>query len=99
MASQSVDRYRSWREAVTEEYIASGLVGICTHQLTKITSQVLTIIDPHEDRGKVLAKGVVLEMVKQRVCPPLNTRGHDKEDLEGRRGQVRLVGGALDEIG
>ena len=39
------------------------------------------------------AKWVVLEVVKQRVCSPLNARGHDKKDLWRQgRGQVRRVG-------
>ena len=57
----------------------------------------LTNIDPHEYRGEVLAKWVVLELVKQRVRSPLNARGHDKKDLW--RGQVRRVGRVLDDTG
>ena len=57
----------------------------------------LTNIDPHEYRGAVLAKWVVLELVKQRVRSPLNARGHDKKDLW--RGQVRRVGRVLDDTG
>ena len=57
----------------------------------------LTNIDPHEYRGEVLAKWVVLELVKQRVRSPLNARGHDKKDLW--RGQVRRVGRVQDDTG
>ena len=68
--------------------------------LIMLIAVTLTNIDPHEYRGEVLAKWVVLELVKQRVRSPLNARGHDKKDLwKQGRGQVRRVGRVLDDTG
>ena len=54
--------------------------------------QALTNVDPHEYRRKMLSQGVVLELVKQGVCSPLNTRGHDKEDLDAQEGRDEACG-------
>ena len=68
--------------------------------LITLIAETLTNIDPHEYRGEVLAKWVVLELVKQRLCSPLNARVHDKKDLWRQgRGQVRRVGRVLDDTG
>ena len=47
------------------------------------TVRELTNVDSHENRRKVHSKWVILDEIKQGVGPPLNTRCHYKEDLEG----------------
>ena len=80
--------------------IATYVQCLWEYVLITLIAVTLTNIDPHEYRGEVLAKWVVLEVVKQRVCSPLNARGHDKEDLWRQgRGQVRRVERVLDDTG